>query len=1003
MYAHDSFAQTTLLAQFISKWHDNGASERAGAHHFFLDLCDLLDVDRPGYDPDNYCFERGASRTGAKRGWADVWKRGCFAWENKRPGKNLDEALRQLMTYALALDNPPLLVVSDREIIRIHTHFTGTPSETHTIRLQDIGAPENLQKLRWVFDNPGKFRPRLTLHDITAEAAGRFAEIAQTLASEGHAPQKVAHFLIQCLFCMFAEDVGLLPGQQFQHIVAKSQSNPNRLTAHLSDLFASMRIGGEFWGEDIPWFNGGLFETIEVIPLGSSQIAALLDAARMDWSQIEPSIFGTLFERGLDPALRAQLGANYTDPDTIRKIIHPVITEPLAEEWEEIKRQIRAKLTAAGKDLALEKVTADARINRSIKSEGNDAESGHPSFRELQPKLAKQVEAQKARLTKAAKAAKKLFLGFICRLRDFRVLDAACGSGNFLYLALRALKDLEHLANLEAEALGLHRQLIIETCPANVMGIEINPYAAELARVTIWIGEIQWMLAHGYEIRRNPILAKLDHIECRDAVLAPNWTEPEWPTANVIVGNPPFIGDKKMRNVLGTEYTIALRKLYQGRVPGGADYVTYWFEKARAKIETGNTHSAGLVATNSIRGGANRKVLERIVATTQLFEAWSDESWINEGAAVRVSLICFGNSHRSKLDGQSVDGIFADLTADHIGKSTAASDLTQARPLIENANVAFSGIQKTGPFEVSGELARYWLSLPNPHGRSNTEIVKPWHNGLDVARRHRDMWIIDFGTDMLQDEAALFEAPYSYAYEHVRPTRIGKREARTNEMWWIYQWPRPVMRATINGLSRFIVTPEVSKHRIFSWLPVSVVPDKNLIVIARADDVTFGILQSRFHRIWALRLGTSLEDRPRYTSSTAFETYPFPAGMTPADTISRRPHGSVADAIAATARRLNQARENWLNPAEWTERLPEVAPGFPDRVIARPGHEVDLKKRTLTNLYNQRPAWLEKAHQQLDSAVAAAYGWTDYTPAIPDEEILRRLLDLNQQRSKAKR
>ncbi len=695
-------------AEFIIKWRNNTLSERAGAQAFFLDLCDLLTVEKPN-DPDRYCFERGATRTGSGHGWADVWKRGCFGWENKAPGRDLADALRQLMTYALALDNPPLLVVCDREIIQIHSHFTGTASEVHTIRLEEIGMPENLQKLRWLFEEPDRFRPRRTVGEITAKAASHFAEVAQSLTARGHEPQAVAHFLIQCLFCMFAEDVRLLPEKLFERVVDKAGDDPERLAARLGELFASMRTGGEFALETIPYFNGGLFETIAPIPLNAAETSTLLAAAGMDWAHVEPSIFGTLFERGLDPAARSQLGANYTDPTTILRLIDPTITRPLLEEWETIKAAIAADMD---------------RYHRGGKGS--------------------QI---------ALKDAQGAFLGFIERLKNFRILDAACGSGNFLYLALRALKDLEHRANLDAEALGLHRELGIETNPANVLGIELNPYAAELARVTIWIGEIQWMLSRGYQIRRNPILSRLDTIECRDAVLAPDGSEPEWPAADVIVGNPPFLGDKKMRSELGADYVAKLRGVYDGRVPGGADFVTYWFEKARAEIEAGKVQRAGLVATNSIRGGANRKVLDRICATTKIFEAWSDEDWINEGAAVRVSLVCFGDRSTHQLDGKPVGAIFADLTASEGRGAEAAADLTQAKALSENAETSFSGIQKTGPFEIPGELARRWLSMPNPNGRSNAEVVRPWNNGLDITRRNRDMWIVDFGVNMPQDDA----------------------------------------------------------------------------------------------------------------------------------------------------------------------------------------------------------------------------------------------------------
>ena len=963
---------------FIAKWRDNPLTERAGAQAHFEDLCDLLGVDKPR-DSENYCYERGVTKTGAAQGWADVWKKNCFAWEYKAPGRDLGAALKQLMTYALALDNPPLLVVSDRRRIEIHTHFTGTPSEVHDIPLEDIGQPHNLQKLRWLFNAPERFKPSTTTYAVTEEAARKMGKLAERLNARGHDPLRTAHFLIQCVFCMFAEDARLLPEKLFETVLEKSNPNGEKAQRNLTTLFGAMRKGGDFGADTIPYFNGGLFEQIDVPPLATEDVVQLLDCARMDWGAIEPAILGTLFERGLNPDMRSQLGAHYTDPATILKLIRPVIEAPLLAEWQPVKNHI-------------------AELMQSYVLGGKGSQV---SIREAQA----------------------AFTGFIQRLKNYRVLDPACGSGNFLYLALKTLKNIEHRANLEAEALGLHRELTIETSPINVLGIELNPYAAELARVTVWIGEIQWMLAHGYPIKDKPILQPLDHIENRDAVLnfsmpSPTtfWSsEPEWPTADAVVGNPPFLGDKKMLAQLGHGYAVALRAKYNGRVPGGADFVTYWFEKARAQIEQGLCQRAGLVATNSIRGGASRKVLERIAATAPIFEAWSDEAWINNGAAVRVSLVCFGAidqipvGYRS-LNGQPVHVIHADLSGtkhmtvcDSVASPLSWNlnkyvDLTLAKPTQDNANTAYSGIQKTGPFDIAGTLARSWLSYPNPHGKANSLVVKPWSNGLDITRRNQDNWIIDFGTDMPEHEASLFETPFAYAIQHVKPTRVGKREKRTNEMWWIFQWSRPKMRAAIAGLPRFIVTPEVSKHRVFKWLTPTVVPDKNLIVIARADDTTFGILHSRFHELWSLRLGTSLEDRPRYTPTTTFETFPFPAGLTPRDT----PAGPQAEAIAAAAKQLNALREAWLNPPEWVDSVrtkEEEQAGFPLRPVAKPGHEAELKKRTLTNLYNARPAWLDNAHRELDAAVAAAYGCADYTPEMPDEEILKRLLALNLERA----
>ncbi len=714
---------------FIAKWQHNTLKERASYQMHFLDLCELVGVEKPSpASSDDFCFERGATRTGAGHGWADVWKRGCFAFEYKTTGKNLDAALKQLMTYALALDNPPLLVVCDSDIIHIHTHFTGTPSEIHTIALADIGQPENLAKLKALFTDPDYFRPKVTTHAVTIEAANRLGKIADRLNHAGNTPLQTAHFLIQCVFCMFAEDAKLLPEKLFETVLDKSNPDGSKAQARLTQLFSAMQTGGDFAMIDIPWFNGGLFADINVPMLTTADVVELLGAARMDWRAIEPAILGTLFERGLNPDMRSQLGAHYTDPDTIAKIINPVIVDPIMHDWQGVKSQIETQLHI---------------WLQTTENDKNEKNKTKPS-----------VKKQKA----AFDTANALFIQFLETFKTYRVLDPACGSGNFLYLSLKALKECEHRINLEAEALGLQRQLGIESSPANVMGIEINPYAAELARVTVWIGELQWMLDHGYALRTNPILQTLDHITQQDALIQFNddgtTQETQWPACTVIVGNPPFLGDKKMLSELGENYTLALRKRYKGRIAGGADLVTYWFEKARYLIETGQCQRAGLVSTNSIRGGSNRKVLSRIIETQtseqenpngnshfryagthqstqaeqlhhgasgssgeshcessrqasyrgcsgktlstvkvghsshemddgcdngsahadwqqdsvsrliRIFNAYADEPWINAGAAVRVSLVCFGHSAQpSQLNGQPVNAIFADLTA----------------------------------------------------------------------------------------------------------------------------------------------------------------------------------------------------------------------------------------------------------------------------------------------------------------------------------------------------
>ncbi|MDD2918060.1 DNA methyltransferase [Rhodoferax sp.] len=1100
---------------FIANWGPGGPAfelnERQGAQAHFMDLCQLLGVPKPGSSGD-YIFEQDTLVLGEARGYADVFMRNHFAWENKAPGKSLDTALKQLLTYSLALSNPPLLVVCDRLTIRIHTQFNGHPSEVHTVLLGELDQPAKQALLRRLWTDPESFRPKKTSRDITEAAARSFATLADGLRKRDNDPDEVAHFLTQCLFCFFAEDVGLLPARMFEGLVNNKQLTADKLTRGLTNLFIAMCDGGLYGNDDIPWFNGGLFKKVKVPALSIMEVTELRNAAALNWSAIDVSIFGTLFERGLDPAKRSQLGAHYTDPATILRIIEPVLSRPLLQKWELVAQDIRALLSKS-------------------KKKGD-----------------KHYQGGKAR-----------FVLWLEDLRNYRVLDPACGSGNFLFMGLKALKDIEHKSHLDAAMCGLDREADLVTGPHNVLGIELNEYAAELARVTVWIGELQWRMAHGYEFKTNPVLEPLDHIECRDALLTfpvelgsdpdfakrnsgsdPNSTatvetlcpepgpragqtpgahtlrflkspptsapptpldvgspvdveepgaaevgsdpdfaqqnsgsdpgsagvrEAIWPKANVVIGNPPFLGGSKKRRELGDDYFKALDTVFSGRVPGGADLVCYWFDKARIAIESDGLEAAGLVATQSIRAGSNRAVLTAICATAKIVDAWSDESWVNEGAAVRVSLICFAAAVPEKsgcqnvmLNGQTVAAIHADLTGGN------GLNLTEAHPLPANGAAAFKGAEKSGPFEIDGALARQWLSLPNPHGRSNAEVLLPWRNGSDMSDRPKDHWVIDYGVSTALVDAALYQEPFSYVTLHVKPERELNNDRGRRENWWRFGRNGADMRQGVKGLIRYVVTPRVAKYRYFSWLPVSVSPDSRLLIVARADDTTFGILSSRTHEAWSLAQASmhGVGNDPTYNAKSCFETFPFPAGLTPADTAHQqtelletgalipaqlqeqplkagvaRMSGAIlkseayeppasepalpgqgaqnlrqaAIQIANAAKKLNDLREHWLNPPEWTHKVPEVTPlgldksPYPDRIEPKPGiTEADLKalqKRTLTNLYNARPAWLSMAHQQLDQAVAAAYGWTDYTPAMPDDEILKRLLALNLARSDA--
>ena len=937
--------------EFIAKWRNSELKERSGSQEHFIDLCRLLGEQTPAEaDPigDRYCFERGARKDTGGDGWADVWKRHHFAWEYKGKHANLDAAFAQLRQYALALENPPLLIVSDMARFRIRTNWTNSVSETHEFVLDDLADGAVRDKLKWAMSDPERLRPGESRQALTERAAAKFAFLAQSLRDRGFAAQDVAHFVNRLVFCMFAEDVGLLPNDMFTRMLEQARQRPDEFAALAKDLFAAMSTGGRVGFEAVDWFNGGLFKDDAALPLMRSDIDTTLDAANLDWSEVDPSILGTLFERGLDPDKRTQLGAHYTDRDKIMRIIEPVVVRPWLDEWARVRSEIAAGLERA--------VAAKSRAARTRR---------------------RALVDQSLRV-------------FLERLRNFTVLDPACGSGNFLYLALHALKDLEHRIQLEAEELGLQRAFPA-VGPANVRGIEISAYAAELARVSVWIGEIQWMRRNGFNESRDPILRPLDTIECRDAILASDGGDSEWPPADVVIGNPPFLGGKLLNQNLGDDYVSRIFSLYKGRVPAEADLVCYWFVKAGEHVDAGRAKRVGLVATNSIRGGANREALVMATAGRPIFDAWSDEPWVIDGAAVRVSLVCFAPSSdesvsERRLDGEVVDAIHRDLTAD--------IDLTRAQRLYRNMGVVFMGDTKGGPFDISGVRAREWLQAPaNPNGESNAKVLRPWRNGMDLTRRPADKWVVDFGWNMVREEAALYEAPFQHAQEHVYPMRQRNRRQSYRDYWWRHVEPRQGMWRALEGLSRYIATPTVAKHRLFVWLDARICPDHQLIAIARDDDTMFGILHSRFHEAWSLRLGTSLENRPRYTPTTTFETFPFPDGLSPDVPAAAYAADPRAITIAEASRRLVELRDRWLHPPEWVEWMEEPVPGYPKRPVPRDKAAAkQLKQRTLTHLYNARPQWLLDAHAKLDAAVAAAYGWTE---DISDDDALRELLSLN--------
>jgi type II restriction/modification system DNA methylase subunit YeeA len=625
---------------------------------------------------------------------------------------------------------------------------------------------------------------------------------------------------------------------------------------------------------------------------------------------------------------------------------------------------------------------------------------------------------------KASSADRAKLTAFHNKLASITVLDPACGSGNFLYVSLKLLLDLEKEVIAFATQLGFTFKPRVNV--QQLKAIELNAYAFELAQVAVQIGYLQWRRDNGFQNDEEPVLQNLDNFQNEDALLVPHfrskpkslkearagehasddalkfYTEREWPECDVIVSNPPFLGGKLLRRELGDEYVDAIFSNYTNRVEPQADLCCYWFEKAREQIGEKNCKRAGLLATQGIRGGANRESLKRIKDSGDIFFAESDRPWILAGANVHVSMIGFddGAEKSRTLDGKSVSGINSNLSA-------TGADITTAHQLAGNIDIAFMGDTKGGAFDIGEEQALKMMRAPNPHGRPNSDVIVPWVNGLDVTRRPRHMFIIDFGSERTEADCAKYEGPFLHLLLRVKDERTKNKRALYAKYWWRHVEPRPGMLSALQPLPRFLTTVAVSKHRLFVWMEAPTLPDHQVFAFARDDDYFFGVLHSRFHEVWARAQGTQVREREsgfRYTPTTSFETFPFP-----------EPDEQQKIDIATAAKGLNELRENWLNPSEWTTTRILEFPGATDgpwsRFVVDPDARgigtvryprveardcaTKLAKRTLTNLYNERPTWLANAHAKLDSAVAHAYG---FPVDLTDEQILERLLALNRQR-----
>ncbi len=512
--------KVATLADFVKRWQDSKLKERSGSQPHFIELCRVLNVDAPtdvDMEGSFYCFEKGAGKSQGGDGWADVWLKDHFGWEYKGKHKDLKAAYQQLQQYREDLLNPPLLVVSDMDRFEIHTQFENMAKRVYAFNLDALLSDSYIpgvkltayNVLKAVFEDPELLRPGRTVEEVTRQAAKDFSELARRMRLWKYDPLLSAHYLMRVLFAMFSEDIGLLPNAVFTTLVANTRENPAAYNAGVRDLFAKMAKGGFYGPVPIPYINGGLFDAREIdLDLTSDEIEILHKLCKLNWASIEPLIVGTLFERGLDPGNRTKLGAHFTSSADILSIIEPVVLAPLRREWANVREL--------------------AETNIALRDRATDDKSRNALHAEL----------------------KKTLVDFNEHLSQVRILDPACGSGNFLYVTLKKLLDLEKEVAVFASMSGV-TGVGVKIDPTQLFGIEVNPYAFELANIVVWIGYLQWLRDNGYNHPFQPVLKHLENIQNADALMdldkEGNITEAPWPDVDFIIGNPPFLGDKLMK------------------------------------------------------------------------------------------------------------------------------------------------------------------------------------------------------------------------------------------------------------------------------------------------------------------------------------------------------------------------------------------------------------------------------------------------------------------------
>ena len=1006
------------IERFVERWRrTEGGAERANFPLFLTELCALLELPPP--DPadatharNDYVFERGVTFPDAegsgRHGRIDLYRRGSFVLEAKQsrerggakevalgdaqatlPGIEVPRGRRsahrgwdvlmrnareQAEQYARALPEshgwPPFILVVDvGHAIEVFADFSGQGKNYRQfpdrsgfrIYLDDLRDSDVRDRLRAIWLEPQSLDPSKHAAKVTKDIAGRLANVSKRLEDRGHAAEPVAHFLMRCLFTMFAEDTGLLERGSFSQVLTDALDHPDAFAPMLEDLWRTMDTGGfsALLRRDVRQFNGGLFADCHAIPLAREEIGELCAAARHDWRDVEPAIFGTMLEQALDRVERRRLGAHYTPRAYVERLVIATIIAPLQREWEE---------TVLGT-----------------------------------------VERER---TQDVGAAIRAVHAFHERLAATRVLDPACGTGNFLYVALELMKRLEGDVLEVLADLGGQEALALETAtvhPQQFLGLELNPRAAAIAELVLWLGYLQWQLRNKGAVA-DPVLERLRNITVMDAVLRhdparmkadgsgielPNPRQPDWPEADYIVGNPPFIGKgAALRSALGDPYVEALWKAYP-KINRSADFVMYWWDRAAGLLSDQATRLKrfGFVTTNSITQEFSRRLIARRIEgrpSIALVMAIADHPWTKatkDAAAVRIAMTVCEAGHREgtlltvvserQLDSDapelsfetSVGRINADLTIGH--------DAASAFGLRANDGLSCNGMMLAGRgFVLADAVARHILTV-RP---ASAAIVKPYLGGSDLVRASTNRWVIDaFGLDDKEVRLSYPEV-YQHLLATVKPVRATNRREAFRDRWWIFGEPRRTFRPALFGLSRYIGTTETAKHRIFQFISSEVVPDHMVVSFAFETGYELGVLTSRVHTEWALRVGgwLGIGNDPRYSKSKVFDPFPFP-DATPEQ---RRIIGELAEELDATRKAVLAGRDA-LTLTRLYNLCEKVRGG-----IALTREEQQDRQNGLVDI-------IIELHDQIDAGVVATYGWPG---DLSGEEIIARLVALNAER-----